>query len=191
MSYRQAIIDEARRQGVPPEIALSVATQESGQQQFYPGGAVVERYEPHLGESSWGIFQLLESTARDLGVNPQDPNQNIQGGIAYLKQMYGATGDWSDALAAYNGGIGNWQRGTTSNRAWNYSQEVLARAGYGPATGTPNYGLPPTPEIRWWEVVASQPTGDPVFRVDSTADSFPTALILLLGLGAALVVANA
>ena len=128
MDYKQQIVNAANRHGVPPEIALAVAQRESGIRQYDSSGNVIARYEPRLGESSLGIFQLLQSTARELGVNPSDPGQNIEGGVRYLAQMYRATGDWQQALAAYNGGIGNWQRGTVSSAAQGYASAVMSDA---------------------------------------------------------------
>jgi soluble lytic murein transglycosylase-like protein len=126
--YKAVIVNKANQYGVPPAIALAVAQQESSTRQYDSSGKVIARYEPHLNQSSLGIFQLLESTARDLGVNPNDPMQNIDGGVRYLKQLYGMTGNWESALQAYNGGIGNWQRGTTSAAAKSYAVQVLNRA---------------------------------------------------------------
>lgn len=142
MDYRQQITETANRYGVPPEIAIAVAQQESGIRQYDASGNVIARFEPHLNESSLGIFQLLESTARDLGVDPADADQNIEGGIKYLAQMYRMTGSWPDALIAYNGGIGNWQRGTVSGAARSYSGNVLAKAGWG-VTQPPPLAKPP------------------------------------------------
>lgn len=52
-----------------------------------------------------GVMQLMDGTARDLGVDRFDLSQNIFGGAAYLKQMLERFGgDEALALAAYNAG---------------------------------------------------------------------------------------
>lgn len=138
MDYRALITTTAQSYGVPPAIALAVAQRESNIQQFDSSGRVIQRYEPKLGESSYGIFQLLASTAAQLGVNPSDPSQNISGGVRYLAQLYNLTGgNWQAALESYNGGIGNWQRGTVSDDAKRYAVAVLAAAGMSPSPTSP------------------------------------------------------
>lgn len=57
-----------------------------------------------------GIAQFMPATAMELGVDPLDPYQAIPGAARYLAKLYRSTGDWTEAVAAYNWGIGNVQR---------------------------------------------------------------------------------
>ena len=52
-----------------------------------------------------GLAQLMPATARNLGVNPSDPTQNLVGGARYLRQLLDSfDGNVEKALAAYNAG---------------------------------------------------------------------------------------
>lgn len=88
----------AQRYGVPFEIAQEVAIAESGMNPNVhdsPAGAI-------------GVMQLLPSTAADLGVDPRDPAQNVDGGVRYLSQLLGRYGgDAVAAVAAYDWGMGH------------------------------------------------------------------------------------
>ncbi len=108
----------AARYGVPPALALAVATKESGLNQAAIGSS---------GEV--GVFQLMPGTAGDLGVNPYDLGQNVDGGVRYLSQLYRRFGNWLVALEAYNGGQGNVTRGTVSNAARAYADSILGAVG--------------------------------------------------------------
>jgi len=58
-----------------------------------------------------GLMQLMPMTARELGVNPFVPEQNIEGGIRYFSQLLKMFGSNLElALVAYNGGPGYAQR---------------------------------------------------------------------------------
>ena len=61
-----------------------------------------------------GLWQLMYSTARMLGVNinsyedeRRDPYRSTTAALDYLEKMYGIYGDWLLSIAAYNCGPGN------------------------------------------------------------------------------------
>lgn len=82
--------------GLPPRIMSALVWQES-------------RANPYAVSSAGaiGLAQLMPGTARDLGVNPHDPWENVLGGAKYLRQQWDRFRSWPLALAAYNAGPGN------------------------------------------------------------------------------------
>ena len=105
-TVQQMIVQAAVAQGVDPNLALAVAQQESGFNQSAIGTS---------GEV--GVFQLMPTTAQQLGVNPSDLQQNINGGVTYLKQQLDTFGgDPAFAAAAYNSGPnGNFDSAQVTN----------------------------------------------------------------------------
>lgn len=54
-----------------------------------------------------GLAQLMPGTARQMGVDPADPDSNLEGGARYLRmQLDTFGGNVEKALAAYNAGPG-------------------------------------------------------------------------------------
>lgn len=95
-SVKATIVKHAIEMGVDPAIALSIARTESG-----------FRHEARSSHGAIGVYQLMPSTARRMGLNPYSLNDNIRGGIMYYKMMYKMFGSVELALAAYNAGPGN------------------------------------------------------------------------------------
>jgi hypothetical protein len=92
--YANMVVEEARRQGVNPQLALSVAFTES-------------RFNPDIPSPAGaiGIMQLMPSKAEELGVDPYDVTQNIEGGIRLLKNLNTKfEGDSLKVVVAYNAG---------------------------------------------------------------------------------------
>lgn len=56
------------------------------------------------GVGATGLGQLMPQTARTARVDPKDPWENLLGTARTLRGYYGAFGDWTLALAAYNAG---------------------------------------------------------------------------------------
>ncbi|WP_323037321.1 lytic transglycosylase domain-containing protein [Pararhodobacter sp.] len=89
----------AERHGVPVDLFFRLVNQES---RWNPGAVSTA--------GARGLAQLMPGTAAQLGVNPDDPHQNLDGGARYLRMMYDQFGDWRLALAAYNAGPGAVER---------------------------------------------------------------------------------
>jgi soluble lytic murein transglycosylase len=88
------ILRAASRHDVAPELIKAVMLVESGMnpRATSPRGAR-------------GLMQLMPGTADELGVgDAYDPEDNVMGGVRYLRRMLEAFGNQREALAAYNAG---------------------------------------------------------------------------------------
>jgi len=109
--YEAQVIQEAKRQGVDPNLALHVLYKETGNLK-----------NPESARSkagAIGVMQLMPGTAKELGVDPTDPNQNIAGGISYLKKMYSKYQDPALTAAAYNAGPGRLDKALRADNGLN------------------------------------------------------------------------
>ena len=93
--YLEVAKAAARKHGVPEDLFLRLVQQESG---WNPGAT--------SNKGASGLAQLMPGTARKLGVDITDPQENLDGGAHYLRLMYDRFGSWKLALAAYNAGPG-------------------------------------------------------------------------------------
>lgn len=93
--YLEVAKAAARKHGVPEDLFLRLIQQESG----WNTGAVSNK-------GATGLAQLMPGTAAKLGVDINDPQQNLEGGARYLRAMFDKFGSWKLALAAYNAGPG-------------------------------------------------------------------------------------
>jgi soluble lytic murein transglycosylase-like protein len=98
--YRAAFEAAARANDLDPDFLTAVARTESAldPRAVSPAGAI-------------GVMQLMPATARGLGVDPWDPQQNIMGGARHLRVLLDRFDGRIDlALAAYNAGAGRVAR---------------------------------------------------------------------------------
>lgn len=168
MTIPELIISTAQRHGVDPRLAVEVAIQESGLNQAAQGSS---------GEI--GIFQLMPATAASLGVDPNDLQQNIEGGMRYLSQQLARFGgDIAKALAAYNWGPERVARAAAAGGDWlarapastqNYVRKILSRLGI-------EWQRRPTVNVKAIEAGASK------FRALNKQQQ-TTLLLLALGFG--------
>ena len=94
--YANALVEIAKANDISPYLLEAVVWQES-------------RWNPTARSRAGaiGLAQLMPGTARDLGVDPNDPLQNLSGGARYLRQQLNRfDGNVEKALAAYNAGPG-------------------------------------------------------------------------------------
>jgi hypothetical protein len=106
--YENLVAAEAERIGLDPNIAVHALYKETGNLK-----------NPESARSragALGVMQLMPKTAKELGVDPLNPEDNIRGGVMYLKKMYDKYQDPTLALAAYNAGPGRVDRALKSGR---------------------------------------------------------------------------
>ncbi|MFC4455211.1 lytic transglycosylase domain-containing protein [Deinococcus sonorensis] len=99
LGLAQQTVLAAQRSSLPPAVLLALVCAESS----FRIDAVSEA-------GAIGLGQLMPGTARELGVNPWDPVQNLSGAARYLAQQLRTFGGQLPlALAAYHAGAGNVQ----------------------------------------------------------------------------------
>ena len=94
--FSPLVHEASERWGVSPALVHAVITAESN-------------YDPEAlsRAGAMGLMQLMPGTARRFGVaDPWDPEQNVHGGVRYLRELLDRFQNLKLALAAYNAGEG-------------------------------------------------------------------------------------
>jgi hypothetical protein len=122
----------AKKQSLEPALLRAVMKQESG---FKPCAVSIR--------GAQGLMQLMPATAGLLHVaDPFDPEQNVEAGAAFLKQLLGRyKGDLRLALVAYN--AGTLRADQPANAPYpletqNYLASIFAQLGMGQAPTLPD-----------------------------------------------------
>ena len=166
---------EADRQGVPRELALAAAMQESGFDQ---------RKKSKTGPV--GVMQLGRAAAADLGVNRYNLDQNIRGGVSYLKQnLAQQNGDPQRALIAYHDGPSSdfFKGGSMSPEAYNHLKMVRSYGGFqGDVIPMATAKQDNYPEVKIGEV---EPLPDFIFSDPPTTSTQPQGFSTAAQIGSA------
>lgn len=82
-----------------------------------------------------GVWQFISATGKRYGLQQDwwvderaDPEKATRAAAAYLKELYGMFNDWNLAMAAYNAGEGNIQRGINRYKTNDYWELRKTRA---------------------------------------------------------------
>ncbi len=97
--YRASVLRAAERHAVDPSLVFAIIASESkgDPEALSPSGAI-------------GLMQLMPDTGEELGVDPWDPEENIEGGVRYLSTLLDQFKSVDLTLVAYNAGPGFAQR---------------------------------------------------------------------------------
>ena len=138
--FEELVQEHSQKHSLRPELVRAVIQVESG-------------FDPRATspKGAMGLMQLMPDTARSLGVvNAYDPEENIRGGTAYLRQLLNKYGSEQLALAAYNAGPGAVDRydGVPPYRETkDYVRKVGSKAGA--TTNAPKR----TVLYKWFEII--------------------------------------
>jgi len=135
------IREQAQAQGVPVNLALSMAFAENGFRQYDQNGKVI--LSP---KGAVGIMQIMPGTGKEYGFSRQDltdPEKNIQAGVSVLKDLLGRSGgDAMMAAGMYNAGPNHsffkTGKGDLPEETQNYIAKINGYGGFGEEEPSPN-----------------------------------------------------
>jgi soluble lytic murein transglycosylase len=124
LRYEHIVRGHASNYDLDPALVAAVIYQES---KFRP--------DARSESGAIGLMQLLPETAKGIALRTggsrfrvedlYDPEVNVRYGCWYLRNLLGKYGSLETALAAYNGGQGNVDRGVTYPETRTYVEKVL------------------------------------------------------------------
>ena len=142
--YDTSINEHSRRMGVYADLVRAVIQVESA---FNPSAVSTK--------GAMGLMQLMPATAIELGVSdPFEPDQNIRGGVSYLKRLLVRYDHKVElALAAYNAGMGNVEK-YGAVPPFKETQAYVKKI-TGAAPSAPR--VPSSTVYKWMELVGGKP----------------------------------
>ncbi len=137
------IRDAAKKYGVDPQLAVSLSMRESGLRNLKSD---VDKY----GRFAFGPMQLRQDAATDMKVDRFNVDQNIDGGVRYLKQHLDTFKDRDKALHAYRLGANHSsiKEGVTPGEVTSYISGIDKYINEAKQTAAPAQGgkeVPPLP----------------------------------------------
>jgi hypothetical protein len=121
MNYVELARQKALKYGIDPDLFVRQIQAESS---FNPKAV--------SSAGAIGLGQIMPATAKELGINPEDPDQNLEGAARYMRQQLDTFGEYPLALAAYNAGAGNVRKaGGIPNftETQNYVSKIMGTGG--------------------------------------------------------------
>lgn len=136
-AFTRSLVRAATSAGISPALLEAVVWQES---RWRPGAI--------SPKGAVGLGQLMPGTARNLGVDPRDPEANLIGAARYLRsQIDRFEGNLELALAAYNAGPGRVEQARAIPNiaeTRRYVAAITARLNFAGATASRLAGPSPT-----------------------------------------------
>jgi len=163
------IREQAQAQGVPVNLALSLAFAENGFRQYDQKGKVI--LSP---KGAVGIMQVMPGTGKEYGFSRQDltdPEKNIQAGVSVLKDFLSRSdGDSMMAAGMYNAGPNHsffkTGKGDLPEETQNYIAKINGYGGFGEGEPAPNEPKQPV-EV---EPEPNEPTPEATIYTQEAAD---------------------
>lgn len=180
LNIAEKVVMEAEKQGIDPSLALSFANIESS---FIPGAK--------SPAGAIGVMQLMPGTAKELNVDPNDVDQNISGGIKYIKQNFEKYKDPYLTAIAYNAGPSVADKFAASKDPSILPTETVNYVSRLGDIYTPTVNVSPKETSTQTEATPTQPGGyapsdADKFKLSTYGEIDPDKIALATGIGAGL-----